>query len=256
VLSRAVARVDPDKDANLVGFEPGSIPEPELDEGRAVRARGEAVVDQSLGLSVGDDLELGRETFEVVGVGGTLRCNFGAPSVLLTLRDAQELTFGGNELAMAVGVQGTLDSPPDGFATRSNADVIADLERITKPGVQTLNLLSGLLWVVAVGIIGSVVYLNALERTRDFAVLKATGAPNRTVVGGLAIQSLFLSVLAAVIAVAVAWLVGLFLPFPAELAAASYVQTFGIAIVVGLLASLIGARRALTTDPALAFAGA
>jgi putative ABC transport system permease protein len=140
VLSRAVARVDPDKDANLVVFEPGSIPEPELDEGRAVRARGEAVVDQSLGLSVGDDLELGRETFEVVGVGGTLRYNFGAPSVLLTLRDAQELTFEGNDLAMAAVEQGTLDSPPDAFTTRSNADVIADLERITKPGVQTLNL--------------------------------------------------------------------------------------------------------------------
>jgi putative ABC transport system permease protein len=256
VLTRAVARVDPDKDANVVGVVPGSNTDPELNEGRQLRRRGEAVVDQTLGLSVGDQLRLGSGTFDVVGVGSKLRYNFGAPTVLLTLRDAQELTFEGNDLVMAVPVRGRLGAPPDGFITLSNDDVIDDLDRVAKPGVQTLNLLSALLWIVAIGIIGSVVYLNALERTRDFAVLKATGSPNRTIVGGLAAQSLFLSVIAAILAVVVAFLVGLSLPFPAELETASYVQTFGVAILVGLLASLIGARRALTTDPALAFGGA
>jgi putative ABC transport system permease protein len=157
---------------------------------------------------------------------------------------------------MAVPVQGEVSSLPDGFIALTNDDVVEDLKRITKPGVQTIDLVSVLLWIVAIGIIGSVVYLNALERTRDFAVLKATGSPNRTIVGGLAIQSLFLSIIAAVLAIGVAWLVGLALPFPAELEAASYGQMFGIAIIVGLLASFIGARRALMTDPALAFGAA
>ncbi len=256
VLSRSVARVDPDKDANLIGYVPGSIPPPPIEDGREVRGRGETVVDQSLGLSVGDDLDVGSRTFEVVGVGDQLRYNFGAPTVLLTLRDAQALTFDRGELAMAVAVDGTPSSLPDGFTALTNDDVISDLDRITKPGVQTIDLVSILLWIVAIGIIGSVVYLNALERTRDFAVLKATGAPNRAIVGGLAIQSLFLSIIAAVLAVGVAWLVSLVLPFPAELSSASYAQMFAVAIAVGLVTSLIGARRALTTDPALAFGAA
>lgn len=256
VLSRGVARVDPDKDANVIGVEPGTIDPPELQGGRQVRDSGEVVVDQSLGLSVGDELRLGTGTYEVVGVADSLRYNFGAPTVLMTLGDAQDMTFEGNDLVMAVPVKGELDAPPEGFTTLSNDDVISDLDRITKPGVQTINLVSVLLWIVAIGIIGSVVYLNALERTRDFAVLKATGSPNRTIVGGLAMQSLFLAILAAILAVGVAWLVGLSLPFPAELELGSYLQTFGIAIAVGLVASLIGTRRALTTDPALAFAGA
>ncbi len=256
VLSRAVARVDPDKDANVIGVDPDVIADVALDEGRAPRARSEVVVDQSLGLSVGDELDLGSGKYDVVGVADKLRYNFGAPTVLMTLRDAQESTFDGADLAMAVVLRGQVDAVPGGFTTLSDDDVIADLERITKPGVQTIDLVSVLLWIVAIGIIGSVVYLNALERTRDFAVLKATGSPNRTIVGGLALQSLFLSLVAAILAVGVAWLVGLVLPFPAELEAGSYLQMFTIAIVVGLLASLIGARRALTTDPALAFGGA
>ena len=256
VLSRAVAHVDPDKDTNVIGSVPGAIPDPPIEDGRAVRRSGEAVVDKRLGLSVGDELRLGGKTFDVVGVGDGLRYNFGAPTALVTLRDAQALSFKGNDFVMAVPVSGRVDALPDGFVALTNDDVVEDLRRITKPGVQTIDLVSILLWIVAIGIIGSVVYLNALERTRDFAVLKATGAPNRTIIGGLAVQSLFLSVIAAVLAIGVAMLVGLALPFPAEMEAVSYVQLFVVAIVVGLVASLIGSRRALTTDPALAFGAA
>lgn len=256
VLSRGVARIDPDKDVNVVGYRPGGLGTPPVDTGRDVRSPGEAVVDETLGLSVGDRLALGPKHFRIVGVGDQLRYNFGAPTVFLDISDAQQLTFDGQDFAMAVVVRGTPTRLPGNLSAVSNSGVISDLNRITKPGVQTINIISVLLWIVAIGIIGSIVYLNALERTRDFAVLKATGSPNRVIVGGLALQSLFLSIVAAVLSVGVAIVVGLGLPFPAELETASFVQLFGIAILVGLLASLIGARRALTTDPALAFAGA
>jgi putative ABC transport system permease protein len=256
VLSRGAARLDPDKDVNVVGFVPGGAGTPPVDSGRSVRGPGEAVVDKSTGLSVGDTLRIGSEKLRVVGVGDKLRYNFGAPSVFVDLKDAQKLTFNGQNLAMAVVVQGVPKHLPANLSVLDNDAVISDLTRITKPGVQTINMISVLLWIVAIGIIGSIVYLNALERTRDFAVLKATGSPNRVIVGGLALQSLFLSVVAAILAVGVAYVVGMALPFPAELEAASFVQLFGVSILVGLLASLIGTRRALTTDPALAFAGA
>ena len=122
MLSRAVAHVDPDTDTNVIGSRPGAV-DPPLEEGRAVRRSGEVVVDKSLKLSVGDDLELGGATFEVVGIGDGLRYNFGAPTALLTLRDAQALSFEGNDFVMAVPVAGRVDALPDGFITLTNDDV-------------------------------------------------------------------------------------------------------------------------------------
>jgi putative ABC transport system permease protein len=100
------------------------------------------------------------------------------------------------------------------------------------------------------------VYLSAIERMRDFAVFKATGAPTRVIVGGLMLQAVIVSLVAAVLAIGVSKLVGLGLPFPSELGVAGIAQLVAISLVVGVLASLAGVRRALTTDPAVAFGGA
>ena len=56
-----------------------------------------------------------------------------------------------------------------------------------------------LLWVVAALIVGSVIYLSALERTRDFAVLKAVGVSTRSVLAGLCLQAVIVAVVAAVL---------------------------------------------------------
>jgi putative ABC transport system permease protein len=91
---------------------------------------------------------------------------------------------------------------------------------------------------------------------RDFAVFKATGAPARTVVGGLLVQSTFLSLVAAVLAVGIAQVVRLGLPFPSEIEAGSVGLLGAIAIAVSVLASFAGVRRALSTDPAVAVGAA
>ena len=57
-----------------------------------------------------------------------------------------------------------------------------------------------LMWLIAAGIIGLIVYLSAIERMRDFAVFKATGAPTRLIVGGLMLQAVFVSLVAALLA--------------------------------------------------------
>ena len=122
-------------------------------------------------------------------------------------------------------------------------------------GIQTVDAINGLLWLVAAGIIGSIVYLSALERTRDFAVMKATGASNRSLMGGLAIAALVLSVLAGIGAAVLALALGPQFPLPVETPPSSYLTLFVVSVVIGLLASLAGLRRAVRVDPALAFRG-
>lgn len=255
VIARSAAHTDRAVDVNIVGYRPGRIGTPPVNAGRAVRRPGEAVVDENLKLDVGEHIRIGTRRFRVVGVGDHLRYFFGTPAVFMSLRDAQDLVFRGGDFIMTVAVRGRPERLPAGLTLRSNDTVERDLRRVTKQGSQTIDFVTLLLWLIAVGIIGSIVYLSVLERTSDFAVLKATGAPTWSIVGGLALQSAFLSMVAGVLCIGVAYVVALGLPFPAEITVAAIVRTVLVAIVVGLLASLVGVRRAVRTDPALAFGG-
>jgi putative ABC transport system permease protein len=214
------------------------------------------VVGAGLKVEVGGHIDIGGASLEVVGRTDASRYYFGNPTVFISLQDAQQLVFNGQPLAMAIAVSGTPDAEPSGVHLLTNDEVAADLDRPLKSGVQTINIVSVLLWLIAAGIIGLIVYLSALERLRDFAVFKATGAPTRIVVGGLVVQAMLVSFVSAVLAIGVARLVSLSLPFPAEFTVTGIVQLLAVALVVGVLASFAGLRRALGTDPALAFGGA
>jgi putative ABC transport system permease protein len=97
---------------------------------------------------------------------------------------------------------------------------------------------------VAAGIIGSIVYLSALERRREFAVLKATGAANRSLLVGLALQAVLLSASAAVLAAGLARLLAPGFPFTVEIPPMAFPRLLGVAVLVGL-AGAAGLRRAV-----------
>jgi putative ABC transport system permease protein len=255
VLSRTVISGETAKDANLIGHRRGGRGSPPISEGRAARRPGEAVIGSGASATVGERLVVGGKPFRVVGRTTEGRYYFGIPTVFVLLPDAQEIVFKGQPLAMGIAVVGDTDAP-EGATALTNAQVVSDLNRPLAGGVQSIVVTAVLLWLIAAGIIGLIVYLSAIERMRDFAVFKATGAPTRVIVGGLMLQAVIVSLVAAVLAIGVSKLVGLGLPFPSELGVAGIAQLVAISLVVGVLASLAGVRRALTTDPAVAFGGA
>ncbi len=59
--------------------------------------------------------------------------------------------------------------------------------------MSSIGLVRILLWIVAATIIGSVLYIQAMERTRDFAVFKATATSSAAIGFGLALQPVILS---------------------------------------------------------------
>ena len=254
VLSRTVIAGHPTKDANLVGHVLGGLGSPPISEGRSAQKSGEAVVSSGVSTKVGDRILVGGKEFQVVGKTANGRYYFGVPTVFVSLRDAQDIVFKGQPLAMGIAIKGKT-SPSANTTAVTNSQVVSDLNRPLAGGVQSIVVMAVLMWLIAAGIIGLIVYLSAIERMRDFAVFKATGAPTRVIVGGLMLQAVVVSVVAALLGVAVSKLVGLGLPFPSELGAAGILQLFAISVVVGVLASLAGVRRALTTDPAAAFGG-
>jgi putative ABC transport system permease protein len=254
VLSRSVIALHPSKDVNLVGHVIGGPGSPPVSEGRAVRAPGEAVLSTGTSANVGDRVVVGGKPFTVVGKTADGRYSFGTPSVFVSLRDAQQIVFNGQNFAMTIAVQGRTPAP-QGTTTRTNAQVRSDLDRPLKSGLQSIVVTAVLMWLIAAGIIGLIVYLSAIERTRDFAVFKATGAPNRVIVGGLTLQAVIVAVVAALVAIGMSQIVAQGMPLKAGLNGRALAQLLVISVVVGVLASLAAVRRALTTDPAVAFGG-
>ena len=96
-------------------------------------------------------------------------------------------------------------------------------------------------------------YLNAQERTRDFAVFKATGSTSRSIVTGLAVQAVAIAAVASVLAIVIGIVLAPVMPMAVETPLSAYLLLPVVVLIVSLLGSLAGARRAATVPPALAF---
>ena len=253
VFFRATVETSSVKDLNLIGAPAGGIVAPRLVDGRGVRASGDLVADRSLGLKLGRTVTMIGRQFTVVGRTTGLTYFAGTPTAFVTIGDLQKGGFSGAPLATAIVVRGSPASLPPGYRALSNAAVKSDLGRPMVRATSTISLMTSLLWIIAAGIIGSILYLQAIERTRDFAVFKATGVTSRTLLWGLVVQAGALALCAAITALAVSFALAPSFSVPVEVPASTYAALPIVAIAIGLLASLVALRRAVTVDPALAF---
>jgi putative ABC transport system permease protein len=242
-------------DLNVVGVQPGGSAAPRLVSGTNITADGQAVIDTQLDQRVGDIITLDDITLKVVGRAKGISYNFGLATVIVSVPDAQRVSFSGAPLVSAIVTHGVPTSVPTGYDALDDAHVSADLHRPIEKGLSTITFVSILLWIVAAGIVGSIVYLTALERTRDFAVLKATGAATRDLLASLAIEAIALSLASAVVAIVLARALEPAFLIPVDVRAGTYAGLLVLSLVVALLASVMGLRRTVTVDPALAFGG-
>jgi putative ABC transport system permease protein len=144
---------------------------------------------------------------------------------------------------------------PPGLQLLSNHQVKADLLGPLKDAIRTIRFLGVLLWLVAALIFGSILYLTAVERVRDFAVFKATGTTNHVLVGELAIEAVVVALVASALGTVIGILLAPALPIRAEVPGYAYAAVPFIALLAAVPAAVIGVRRALTVDPTVAFAG-
>jgi len=220
-----------------------------------VRGPGQAVVDDRMGLGIGGTFSVGPRNFRVVGVTSNRTLLGGLPNVYVTLGDARTTAFRGADLLSAVLVTGTPTALPHGLTVRSNQAIeLGSLQQMSS-GISSINNSKVFMAAIAAIIVASLVYVTALERSRDFAVLKALGASSATLIGGLALQASIVALFAALVATVLAqFMTGVFRQ-PVSIPSSAYLILPLVAIGIGLLASLIALRRAVSADPAKAFAG-
>jgi len=227
-----------------------------VEHGTGRRRAGQIVVDDSLGLGVGSALHLGATDYRVVGTMHQRTLFGGQPLVIFTIHDAQARLAGGADITRAFIDRAGPDAPaPAGLTRFSRAETAADLLRPVQSAGQSITFVKLLLWLVAICIIGSVVFLSALERSRDFAVFKATGVKGWQMGLGLALQAIVLAVVASIVAIGIASLLAPLFPMPVSIPTSAAVSLPFLAIAIGLLASLAGLRKTMTADPVEAFGG-
>jgi putative ABC transport system permease protein len=238
----------------VVGAERGGLGWPELDAGRQPAAEREIIADRQVGLDLGDAVHLRGETFEVVGLTSRFTWDMTVAGLVVPLAVAQDVFAGGQEVVTVIAFRGDLTSaPPDGLEVQGRTTEFDDLMARTEAAESSIDAFALMLWVIAVIMVGSVLYVAALERTRDFAVLKATGAPTLDVVAGLAAQALVIGLIAGVVAIALAFAVRPIYPGLISLTWSVYWPVLPIALAISFVGALVGARRAITVDPAHAF---
>jgi putative ABC transport system permease protein len=216
---------------------------------------GSIVVPESVGVSVGDTIRLAGNDMVVSQVVGAASVLGGTPCVTITLADARRLVLGGTPLSSMVVTTGSIDTLPTEFRAFTQSEARHDLLRPLENPRASIDIVKILLWVVAGLIIASVVYLTALERTRDIAVFKATGVGNAAIGAGICLQAVILAVLASLVGNALAVLLARWFPMEVTITTASMLQMPLLAVVVGVLAGLVGVRRTTSIAPATAFGG-
>jgi putative ABC transport system permease protein len=228
---------------------------PAVSEGRPPSAPDEVAASSVIGRRIGDTIQLGAHTLRIVGIVPNSTALAKIPNIFLTTQGLQEVAYNGQRMVTSIGVTGTPQQLPSGYQTYDREGAIRDLIRPLKVAVTSISIIAVLLWIVAALIVGSVVYLSALERRRDFAVFKAIGASTRGIMGGLTVQALIVALLAAALGVGLAQLLAPLFPMIVVVPAGAYLALPAVAIVIGLIASLAGLRRVAAVDPALAFGG-
>lgn len=255
VVARHSISGDEQIDVVVIGYQAGELGEPPITDGALPGSDGEVLVDDSSGLHPGDELVLGETSYDVSGITDGTTMFAGMPLVFMDIGVAQELVYRGQPLATAVLVDAVPDAVPEGFTVRTPDEIATDGIRPLDGAISSINIIRILLWFVAAMIIGTMIYLSAIERRRDVAVLKAVGGSTSQMGASIALQGALTALAAALIASVLQFALVPVFPLEVSVPARAFYQVPLIAVLVSLLSGAIGLRKAVSTDPALAFAG-
>jgi len=238
---------------NLVGVQAGGLGDPTVVSGHRLEGPDQAVVDSVLGVSPGATLELDGHAFDVVGTVDGRTMTGGTSLVYMPIASVQRAVIGGKPFVTAIATVGAPAHVPNGLAVLSPSTVVSDTVDQLGGAVSSINNTRWLMWLVAAAIVASMLYVAALERRRDFAVLKALGSSSVALFGSLVLEAVIVTLLAAIVAEILANLLTPLFQQTVDITGSARLALPLIAISVGVIASGSALRRVTGADPATAF---
>jgi putative ABC transport system permease protein len=256
--------------AALLGYDPGTIGEPEVVAGRPLTpADGQAVLAdrrflESAGLKVGDTLTIEQRLRSVqLEIAGEIdQGAFFFQPVLYALRDTVlDLKYGpdtaGRPAASIVLLQGEdLVGIHDGFDVIDKATAFANIEGVAGQA-STVASLRVLGYVIGALVIGAFFFVLTLQKVGQIGVLKAVGASSGFIIRQLIAQVLVVSLLGLAVAVPLAFLTDWAIEaggdlVPIDFTTNSLLTTAVALLVTAILGALVCARQVARVDPLIA----
>lgn len=269
----------------VVGYEPGRPGGPDrIANGRSIgRSHYEMVADKRAGLSIGNRVKLGRDTFIVVGLTDGQVSSGGDPVVYITLKDSQKLQFelappaarreiargsgpGDTDTINAVVARVSPNTSPESvaeaarrwkhLAAMSQAEQELILTRsVVERARKQIGLFTALLLIVSAVIIALILYTMTMDKLREIATLKLIGAPDRTIIGLILQQALAMGTIGFGFGALLITSIKDYFPRRVVLQPEDGLALATVVIIVCVLSSALGVRLALKVDPATALGG-
>jgi putative ABC transport system permease protein len=265
-------------DVAVLGYEVEGVGSPALSDGRLPSGPGEVAasdVDAESGFGLGDTvrIEPGGLVLTVVGLASEAQLNAG-PTMFATMETYADVLAArnpdatGRPLPNAIGVEPAAGVTPQQLVARINA-ASDDLDALTRedaaaqtPGVAQVRssfLVIFLLYGIVVPlVIGLFFLIVTFQKSGSLTLLRAIGASGRKLVSSLLVQ--------VVIVLGLGYLVGVALYTPISKQRLGTIplqfETKGVIVwaillmTLGVLASMVSARRVLAIDPIEATTGA
>ncbi len=271
-----------------VGFDPfGSInplnPKRLVDGQGLSKSHYQIVVSEKTGFKVGERIQLGRDSYSVVGVTKGAVSSGGDPLVYISLKDAQRLQFMysnarirndrarellGGDVQMVNAIVATLkvgydiDSVADNIRqwkhksvyTRFDQKKILTQNLIEKASKQ-IGLFTAILIVVSTIIIALIIYTMTLEKMKEISIMKLIGIPNSMIIKMIIQETLLLGFFAFIFGNIFSHLIYSKFPKRVVLEIPDAWMLFGVIIIASIFSSFVGVRKVIHADPAAAIGG-
>lgn len=255
----------------LFGYEiaPRGVPDPP--------APGEVHADEVLradGVEVGDELRLGPARTPVTVIGFVSDTSFSGQGALWAEPDTWRRVLDENRPGGRVGDDVFQGLVVRGDGTLNDGDLADTIDAATEgatesftvtgavnaiPGVEeqqgTFNQIIGVTVVVALVVTALFFALVTVERVRLYGVLKALGAPSRTIFAGLVTQAVVVTLVASVVATGLVVVFDALIPpgaLPLAVTPGRIVTSTVLLLVAAVAGCAFSLRRVLRIDPASA----
>ncbi len=226
----------------------------------------EVVIDEKMGLEIGEQISIGNEKLRVVGKAKSLMFVLDTPLLFMDVRIAQKVLLGNYPHVNMMIAKTTGNQPASGLAT--DLDALETIEARTlkqtlgniieyyvDEPMKAVQFLRVMLWLAAGLLVGMITYVTMLEKTQEIGVLKAIGASNGYVMSLLLKQVALISVGGVLCGLVLAYLFAAAAPIFVAIHFAESLIVAGISLIVCCVSGYVAARKAITVDPMIAFRG-
>ena len=252
----------------------------------------EVVVDEKMGLEIGEIINISKEQVRVVGKAKSLMFVLDTPLLFMDVRAAQQVilentpyinmmiaktqhkqlqeqisansgilqtpeqtTLNINNLQTAEEVAANLDAL-DTIEARSLDQTLSDImEYWVDEPMKAVQFLQVLLWLAAGLIVGVITYVTMLEKTQEIGVLKAIGASNSYVILLLLKQVAIISIFGVFIGYCLSYIFAAAAPIFVKINFVESIIVASISFIVCCGSGYLAARKAIRVDPMIAFRG-